>query len=306
MHPLLPQPQPLPLSALRPAALRPRAGADQPLLCPAGAPPAAAPPPAREGALRCGLHAIRAYRIALLQPALAGQTRRTWEAVRALTLDGEAPPDLLAEAARAVFALGEAEAADWLLRRARRAGSAEAALLSEELRGDDLLGPPGPAPTGSSGQIADAWADRAARAWARGDGAAARLSLRRGLEHRPHHAELRAILGVVEADMPLPEAFAAPLRRGGVSTERWRRRVGFTPTPAPGGDGWSALREDGVVHPRLARPDELAALPADHLAVRLERLIDRAVDAERFGYPSEPARAALQAMGLVLPLQATA
>lgn len=301
MHTLPPLAPPLPLAALRSA---PRA--ELPLFCPAGAPPSAAPPPAREGALRCGLHAIRAYRIALLQPALAGQTRRTWEAVRALTLDGEAPPDLLAEAARAVFALGEAEAADWLLRRARRAGSVEAALLSEALRADDLLAPPGAPPVGSSGQVADAWADRAARAWALGDGDLARLHLRRGLEHRPHHAELRAILGVVEAGLPLPDAFAAPLRRGGVSTERWRRRVGYTPTSAPGGDGWTALREDGVVHTRLARPDELAMLPADHLAVRLERLIDRAVDAERFGYPAEPARAALQAMGLVLPLQATA
>jgi hypothetical protein len=30
------------------------------------------------------------------------------------------------------------------------------------------------------------------------------------------------------------------------------------------------------------------------------------VDAERFGYPAEPARAALEAMGLVFPLRATA
>lgn len=246
--------------------------------------------------LRCGLSAIRAYRIALLAPAMSGLGRAARLAITQLTEGPEVPPDLLAEAARAALALGEGDWATRLLARSRRRDGEEGRWVERA-----WLCPvePPDLPRGSSGQRADAWADEAARALGRGDRVSAGEALRLGLVQRPHHAELRLLDLLLGADARLPDALRPAERGGFLSLERWRRRVAFRPAGSSGApSAWSTLREDGVTHPRLQSPAALAALPPGHLAVRMERLVDRWVDGERFGVPCLRAADALRRLGL--------
>lgn len=266
-----------------------------PPLAPSLAPPSPGCAPAGPP-LRCGLAAIRAYRIALLAPALSGLRRAARLAIAHLSEGPEVPPDLLAEAARAAIAMGEVDWAARLLARCRRAQGEEGRLLE---RAWLLPLAPQQLPSGSSGQRADAWADEAARAALRGDRASAGEAVRQGLEQRPHHAELRLLDALLRAGAPIPEALRPAEAGGFLSLERWRRRVAFRPAGSIGeASAWSTLREDGVTHPRLQTPAALSRLPPDHLAVRVERLADRWVDGERFGVPCLRAADALQRLGL--------
>ena len=289
---------PLPLPSPPSNPLRPLGPLAAPTLARAALGTPTAPPAGGASAdpLRCGLSAIRAYRIALLAPAMSGLGRATRLAIRQLTDDPEAPPDLVAEAARAALALGDAAWATRLLARARARGGEEGRLIA---RAWGTCPERPPAPRGSSGQRGDAWADEAARAAALGDRRWAVEAVRLGLDQRPHHAELRLLSAVLDAEAPIPTALQ-PVEAGGLlSIERWRRRVAYRPAPmsaAP--SAWSTLREDGVTHPRLQTPAALAALPPRHLAVRVERLIDRWVDGERFGLPCHRAADALRRLGI--------
>ncbi|MFT4977951.1 MAG: hypothetical protein ACI8S6_003859, partial [Myxococcota bacterium] len=208
---------------------------------------------------------------ALMEPALAGQTERVQ--LTAARLRRHIPPQerprLAAIAARALLAVGEAEAAAPLLDEALAAGDLEAAALArvilpdgEDLARQQLLDwPPGAA--------ADAACDLAWRCLHRGRPDEAKAAITAALQVCPGHIESRRWRQALRAWRPADDVLLPCQEQGWMSRARLRRRPGgHVIVGQPGGLGW--LIESGVSSRRLADDRAYAQMRVSDTRVGLE------------------------------------